>query len=87
MMSGARIDRRAFLKGAAMVLPSALASSSSAQQPQPFTFAYVSDSHIHHIGGVEFVRDWDRRLARAVAEINALAARPDFVIFGGIWRS
>lgn len=83
MMSGARIDRRAFLKGAAMVLPSALASSSSAQQPQPFTFAYVSDSHIHHIGGVEFVRDWDRRLARAVAEINALAARPDFVIFGG----
>ncbi len=48
-----------------------------------FTFAYISDSHIQHIKGREFVRNWDRGLIRAVAECNMLSPRPDFVIYGG----
>jgi len=48
-----------------------------------FTFAYVSDSHIQHIEGDRFVRNWDRGLIRAVAEVNLLRPKPDFVVFGG----
>ena len=48
-----------------------------------FTFAYISDSHIQHIKGTKFVRNWDRGLIRAVAETNLLNPKPDFVVFGG----
>ena len=48
-----------------------------------FTFAYISDSHIQHIKGAEFVRNWDQGLKRAVAETNLLTPKPDFVMFGG----
>ncbi len=48
-----------------------------------FTFAYISDSHITHIRGKEFVRNWDRGLIRAVAEANLLDPKPDFFIYGG----
>ena len=48
-----------------------------------FTFAYISDSHIQHIEGAKFVRNWDRGLMRAVAEANLLDPKPDFVMFGG----
>ncbi|MGE0761907.1 MAG: metallophosphoesterase [Bdellovibrionales bacterium] len=50
---------------------------------EDFTFAYISDSHIQHIKGNEFVRNWDQGLKRAVAETNLLVPKPDFVIFGG----
>ncbi|MBA2320621.1 MAG: metallophosphoesterase [Deltaproteobacteria bacterium] len=46
-------------------------------------FAYISDSHIQHISGTKFVRNWDRGLIRAVAEANLLNPKPDFVVFGG----
>jgi 3',5'-cyclic AMP phosphodiesterase CpdA len=48
-----------------------------------FNFAYISDSHIQHIKGNHFVRNWDQGLIRAVAETNLLQPRPDFVMFGG----
>lgn len=48
-----------------------------------FSFAYISDSHIQHIKGAEFVRNWDQGLKRAVAETNLLTPKPDFVMFGG----
>jgi Icc protein len=47
---------------------------------QPFTFAYISDSHLYEKTLNErFVR----HLERAVADINALDPQPDFVLYGG----
>jgi len=82
------IDRRSFLGGAgglalAGSLPLTLVEMASAEAADSFTFAYISDSHIQHIKGTEFVRNWDRGLIRAVAETNLLNPKPDFVIFGG----
>lgn len=51
--------------------------------PQNFTFAFISDSHITHIKGNEFVRNWDMGLKRAIAEANLMTPRPDFTIYGG----
>ena len=70
-------DRRAFLKhgGAAALagsLPMTLVELAFAKPANNFTFAYISDSHIQHIKGTEFVRNWDRGLIRAVAETNLL---------------
>jgi len=82
------IDRRDFLKGAGALvagacLPISLVELAFADSAQNFTFAYISDAHIQHIKGKEFVRNWDRGLIRAVAETNLLAPKPDFVLFGG----
>ena len=82
-------DRRRFLKTTssgliAGMLPVSLVRLSAASETEPdFTFAYISDSHIQHIGGGSFVRQWDRGLVRAVAEANLLEPKPDFVVFGG----
>ncbi len=81
-------SRRDFLKGAGAVtvasaLPFSLVELAFADPSQNFTFAHISDSHIQHISGTKFVRNWDRGLIRAVAETNLLDPKPDFVIFGG----
>jgi 3',5'-cyclic AMP phosphodiesterase CpdA len=82
-------NRRDFLKATASgliagMLPVSLVRLASAQTGGPeFTFAYISDSHIQHIKGTEFVRNWDQGLKRAVAEANLLLPKPDFVVFGG----
>ena len=81
-------SRRNFLKGAgaaaaASTLPLSMVKLSFADPAQDFTFAHISDSHIQHIKGNEFVRNWDRGLIRAVAETNLLRPKPDFVVFGG----
>jgi 3',5'-cyclic AMP phosphodiesterase CpdA len=81
-------SRRDFLKGAgaaalATTLPFSLVELAFADPKQNFTFAYISDSHIQHIKGSKFVRNWDRGLIRAVAETNLLDPKPDFVVFGG----
>ena len=80
--------RRTFLKSsggviAASVLPVSLVELAFANPEDNFTFAYISDSHIQHIKGNEFVRNWDQGLKRAVAETNLLRPKPDFVVFGG----
>jgi 3',5'-cyclic-AMP phosphodiesterase len=80
--------RRDFLKGATAVtaastLPLSVVELAFADPAQNFTFAYISDSHLQHIRGTEFVRNWDRGLIRAVAETNLLTPKPDFVVFGG----
>ena len=87
-MTEYRTSRRDFIKlggaaCAASVLPVTLVELSFGQESQDFTFAHISDSHIQHIKGKEFVRNWDRGLIRAVAETNMLTPTPDFVIFGG----
>ncbi|MBB6093318.1 3',5'-cyclic AMP phosphodiesterase CpdA [Povalibacter uvarum] len=81
-------DRRTFLRNAALgvsasTLPFTLVELAFAKPEDTFTFAYISDSHIQHIKGTQFVRNWDRGLIRAVAETNLLTPKPDFVMFGG----
>jgi 3',5'-cyclic-AMP phosphodiesterase len=81
-------DRRTFIRNAAIsvgatTLPLTLVELTFAKPEDTFTFAYLSDSHIQHIKGTQFVRNWDRGLIRAVAETNLLTPKPDFVMFGG----
>jgi Icc protein len=81
-------NRRNFLRTtgaglAASMLPISMVRLSFAGQAEDFTLAYISDAHIQHIKGNEFVRNWDRGLIRAVAEANLLEPKPDFVVFGG----
>ena len=82
------ITRRDFIKSAsaltaASTLPISMVELAFADSSQNFTFAHISDSHIQHIKGTKFVRNWDRGLIRAVAETNLLNPKPDFVIYGG----
>jgi len=86
--SGSRINRRDFLKAAGVLvaagsLPVSMVELAFADDRRDFTFAYISDAHIQHIAGKQFVRNWDRGLIRAVAEANLLSPEPDFVLFGG----
>ena len=81
-------NRRTFLRRtgaglAAGMLPMSMVRLAFADETQDFTFAYISDSHIQHIKGNQFVRNWDQGLKRAVAETNLLQPKPDFVVFGG----
>ncbi len=56
------------------------ASKTQASMIEPFTFAYISDSHLYEKTLNErFVR----QLERAVADVNALDPQPDFVLYGG----
>lgn len=87
-MYNSRMTRRNFLKSAGALaaagcLPISLVELAFADSRKNFTFAYISDSHIQHIKGTRFVRNWDRGLIRAVAETNMLVPKPDFVVFGG----
>ena len=87
-MTKTNLNRRDFLKGAASVaavsaIPLSTVELAFADPAKNFTFAYISDSHIQHIAGDRFVRNWDRGLIRAVAETNLLQPKPDFVMFGG----
>ena len=81
-------SRRKFIQRAAGMaavgtLPLTCVRLGRSEQSEEFSFAFISDSHIQHIRGTEFVRSWDRGLVRAVAETNLLNPRPDFVIYGG----
>ncbi len=83
-----KMNRRNFIKSSttaaiAGVMPVSLIRIACAQESQDFTFAYISDSHIQHIEGTRFVRNFDRGLISAVAETNLMNPRPDFVMFGG----
>ena len=83
-----RLNRRDFLRstGVAILgsaLPFGLVKVASGAPAQDFTFGYISDAHIQHLGGPNFVRNWDRGLIRAVQEANLLIPKPDFFFFGG----
>ena len=87
-MYNSRMTRRNFIRNAGALaaagcLPVSLVELAFADSRKNFTFAYISDSHIQHIKGTKFVRNWDRGLIRAVAETNMLVPKPDFVVFGG----
>jgi 3',5'-cyclic-AMP phosphodiesterase len=81
-------NRRDFLKGAGAVaaastLPLSTVEIAFADSKKNFTFGYISDSHIQHVKGSQFVNNWDRGLIRSVAEANLMQPKPDFVVFGG----
>jgi Icc protein len=84
-----KINRRDFIKKSAVVLAASSLPISLVEialgktDEQKFTFGYISDSHITHIKGNQFVRNWDRGLIRAIAESNLLTPRPDFFFYGG----
>jgi len=82
------MKRRDFVKTGSVsliagCLPVSLVQLAFAGAQENFTFAYISDSHIQHIKGNNFVRNWDRGLITAVAEANLLEPKPDFIMFGG----
>lgn len=78
------VSRRDFLigAGAAATLQVSLVEMALGST-QAFTFACISDAHLQHLRGGQFVPQWDRSLARAVSETNLLSPKPDFVVFGG----
>src|SRR3990172_6018679 len=84
-----KITRHTFLKAAGVItaaaaLPVQLVEIAWGKGPdEKFTFAYISDSHITHINGTEFVKNFDKGLQRAVLEVNFMDPQPDFVVFGG----
>jgi 3',5'-cyclic AMP phosphodiesterase CpdA len=91
---GDGIDRRGFLECMAWVgtglawavCGGVLSSRALGQNPDPqrkadFTFAQISDSHIGF--SKEPNKDVTATLERAIARINALPARPDFLIHTG----
>jgi 3',5'-cyclic-AMP phosphodiesterase len=62
-------SRRHFIRTSATLalgatLPISLVELAFAESRENFTFAYISDSHIQHIKGTQFVRNWDRGLIR-----------------------
>jgi Icc protein len=88
------LDRRSFLKVSAAAFGSVAASgfvTPHSFQPvsiahaadsklSPFTFAYISDSHLYkRTLNDRFVNS----LLRAVDDVNALDPQPDFVFYGG----
>src|SRR5512139_3870023 len=87
-MIDTRLSRRDFIKrasvaAAATAVPLSVVELAFGDAKEKFSFAYISDSHIQHVKGTEFVHNWDRGLIRAVAETNLLTPKPDFVMFGG----
>ena len=82
------MDRRNFLGTAvkaaiAGVVPVSVVKLAFAQPQHDFSFACISDSHLQQIRGAQFVGRQDQALLRAVAEVNLMAPRPDFVVYGG----
>ena len=86
------LNRRDFLKVSAAAVAAAAANGVSFHptsfQPvtiahaatEPFTFAYISDSHLYRKDlNDRFVRS----LLRAVDDVNHLDPKPDFILYGG----
>jgi 3',5'-cyclic AMP phosphodiesterase CpdA len=89
------LDRRAFLKVSAAAFGAAAASGmvtphsfqpvkveaqAAGSKQEPFTFAYISDSHLYkRTLNDRFVN----ALLRAVDDVNSMQPQPDFVLYGG----
>jgi len=83
------INRRDFLKKSGIAMgtvaftsPLSFISVADAEG-KPFTFAYISDSHINHVGGTKFTEAFDKGLQKAVDDLDFAEVEPDFVFYGG----
>ena len=56
-----------------------VAAAQSGKKVTPFRFAIISDSHLYSASDHKF----DRQLEDAVAQVNALDVKPDFVLYAG----
>jgi 3',5'-cyclic-AMP phosphodiesterase len=65
--------------GVNLGLVNVAAAQSGKRVVSPFSFAMISDSHLYSQADHKF----DRSLEDAVAQINALEQKPDFVLYGG----
>jgi len=79
------IDRRNFLKlgavGGGAVFMSGLFHAATAAGSEDFYFVQLSDSHWGYKGPAN--PDAQNTLRKAVAQVNALEVRPDFIVFTG----
>jgi len=88
-----RLGRRDFLKVSAAAMAAAAASSvrfhptsfqpvtvANAATGEPFTFAYISDSHLYR---KDLNERFVRSILRAVDDVNHLDPKPDFILYGG----
>jgi Icc protein len=88
------LDRRAFMKVSAAAFGAAAAqglmpphsfqpvrvAQAAEEGKAPFTFAYISDSHLYE----KKLNDrFVNQLLRAVDDINGMDPQPDFVLYGG----
>lgn len=83
------INRRSFLRTAAALTASSLLPLRLVEvcwgqdKGEKFTFGVISDSHLTQIKGTKFVKNFDKGLEQAVAEVGLAFPEPDFIVFGG----
>jgi 3',5'-cyclic AMP phosphodiesterase CpdA len=89
MIKDKPISRRLFLKKAAVftaasMVPLNLVDVCWGKEGEgKFTFGVISDSHLTHIKGTKFVKNFDQGLQQAVAQVGLMWPEPDFIVFGG----
>lgn len=83
------MNRRTFLKMAATFTAGSTLSLKlvdvcwGQKESEKFTFAAISDAHLTQIKGTRFVKNFDKGLQQAVAELSLMWPQPDFLVFGG----
>jgi len=80
--AGAALAKRLLPPHSFQLVNVASAAPSQASEPgkPPFTFAYVSDTHLYE---KKLNERFVRAALKAVEDVNALDPQPDFVLFGG----
>lgn len=83
------MNRRLFLKRAAAFTAASMVPLKlvdvcwGKENNRNFTFGVISDSHLTHIKGTKFVKNFDQGLQQAVAQVGLMWPEPDFIVFGG----
>ncbi len=90
-LQGIGMDRRSFLLGTTATLAASAVTgignpftfmrvAYAAPAVEPFTFAYISDTHLLNLG---MEHRFVKAIRKAVEDVNAMEPQPDFVLFGG----
>ncbi len=89
MFKDTPVSRRIFLKSAAAFTAASMVPLNlvdvcwGKENDKNFTFGVISDPHLTHIKGTDFVKNFDQGLQQAVAQIGLMWPEPDFIVFGG----